>query len=342
MDMDLEKLVIFDLETTGLEADCKIVQIAMIRGEKIYQSLVDPEMPIPPESTAIHRITDADVVGKPKFVDIVDEVLEFIQDSLMSGFNIRKFDMPVLRREVAATGRNFPALPILDLFELNQKMNPRSLAWFYKNYTGEDMDTAEAHDAVYDCIATRKGFLGMFGRHPELPLNLDELAVFAEPAQVPISSSTWLVWAPNQCEPCFNRGKYRGWAITDVFRKEPSYLNWLNSIDVDAFTKNIINLFRNNKKKYVQVLRDEHPLRLEPQYLHYRQAMDKHDMEAFDELVALSEKTNDASLVFLAAAWAVRAKRDDAETLAKKYLALEDPNINTEKRTNFLRKTLNI
>lgn len=340
--IDLDRLVIFDLETTGLEADCKIVQIAMIRGERIFQSLVDPEMPIPPDSTAIHRITDEDVKGKPKFVDLVDDVLAFIEDGILSGYNVRKFDVPVLRREVSAVDRKFPALPILDLFELNQKMNPRSLAWFFQHYTGEKMDTEEAHDAVYDCIATRKGFLGMFQKHEELPTGLEDLVQFSEPEQIPISSSTWLVWAANQCEPCFARGKYRGWALTDVKRKEPSYLKWLMTIDSDPVTKNIMNLFSKNNVGYIQFLKDEHPLRLEPRYLEYRLAMDNKDEKAFDELVDLAKKSQDSSLLFLAAAWATRSKKPEARDLADLYFAKEDPNVNVDKRTNFLKKTLKL
>ncbi|MDJ0837525.1 MAG: 3'-5' exonuclease [Acidobacteriota bacterium] len=340
--VDLDKLVIFDLETTGLEADCKIVQIAMTRGERIYTSLVNPGIPIPPETTAIHRITDDQVADKPFFADIVDDVLEFITDSVLSGFNVRKFDIPVLRREVEAVGRTFPALPVLDMFELNQKMNPRSLAWFYEHYTGEPMDAAEAHDAVYDCIATRKGFLGMFEKHPDLPTELEELSLFAEPDRIPIGASTWLVWTTNQCEPSFSRGKYRGWALTDVNRKEPSYLNWLKSIDADAVTKNIIHLFKTNRKEYIEALKYEHPLRLEPRYLEYREAMDRKDMAAYEELVELAEKTKNPSLAFLAAAWATQAKKEEARKLAETYLAMDDPNVNVEKRSNFLRKVLNI
>jgi len=340
--IDLNRLVVFDLETTGLEADCRIVQIAMIRGEKIYQSLVDPGMPIPPGSTAIHRITDEDVVGKPKFAELVDDILEFIQDSILCGYNIRKFDVPVLRREVTATGRKLPPLPQLDLFELNQKMNPRSLAWFYQQYTGESMDTEEAHDAVYDCISTTKGFLGMFRKHPELPTDLEELVMFAEPEHVPISGSSWLVWTANQCEPSFSKGKYRGWALSDVSRKEPSYLKWLANIDSDPMTKNLINLFKTNKEAYVELLKDEHPLRLEPRYLEFRQAMDRKDMDAFEELVELGRKTRDSSLIFLSAAWATRGKRPEARELAELYLSVADPNINVDKRTNFLKKSLNL
>ncbi|CAM2008531.1 3'-5' exonuclease [Acanthopleuribacter pedis] len=340
--LDLEKLVVFDLETTGLEADCKIVQIAMIRGEKIYQSLVNPGMPIPPESTEIHRITDADVVDAPTFADIVDDVLAFIQDSVLSGFNIRKFDVPVLRREVAATDRPFPPLPILDLFELNQKMNPRTLAWFFQHYTGEPMDSEEAHDAVYDCACTRKGFLGMFEKHPDLPTSLDELTMLAEPERLPVGGSGWLAWTGNQSEPTLTRGKYRGWALSEVARKETSYLDWLCSIDADSATKNIVRLYKNNREGYLSLLKEEHPLRLEPKYLDLLNAMERKKSERYDECKLLAEKTKDASLLFLAAAWAVQEKRPEAKELAEIYLAGKDDNVKADRRINFLKKRLGL
>lgn len=341
-ELDWDRLVVFDLETTGLEADCKIVQIAMLRGEKIFQSLVNPEMPIPPESTAIHKITDEQVADAPTFGKIVDQVDEFMKDGVLSGFNIRKFDVPVLRREYAAVGKPFPALPILDLFELNQKMNPRTLAWFYSHYTGKEMDAEEAHDAVYDCICTRDGFVGMLDKHDSLATDLDELVMFAEPERLAVGGSTWMVWTGNQSEPCFNRGKYRGWALSDVARKEPSYLNWLQSIDADSATKNMLSLFKSNKIGYIQFLKDEHPMRLEPLYLEFRHAMDRKDQDAYERLLAKSDETKDPSLLFLAAAWAVQEKKTEAKERAKKYLVLKDENVNEERRRNFLMKTLGI
>ncbi len=339
-DIDLERLVIFDLETTGLEADCKIVQIAAIRGERIYHSLVNPGMPIPPESTEIHRIRDEDVADKPSFDQIADQVLEFIKDSVLAGFNIRKFDVPVLRRELAHGGRKLPPLPILDFFELNQKMNPRSLAWFYKQYVGEEMDKQEAHDAVYDCICTRKAFLGMYGRHETLPTGLEELSIFAEPERIPVGGSDWLAWTANQCEPAFTRGKYRGWAISEVARKEPSYLNWLRSIDADAATKNIVNLFQKKRRDYVALLSEEHPLRWEPKYLAFRLAMDRDEPESFDALTALAEKTKNPSLTFLAAAWAAQKKRPEARDWGSRYLDMDDPYVHAQRRVNFVRKSI--
>ena len=339
-ELDLERLVVFDLETTGLEADCKIVQIAIIRGERIFQSLVNPGRPIPPESTAIHRITDEDVADAPIFETIVDEVLAFMADGVLAGFNIRKFDVPVLKREVRQVGRTFPPLPMLDLFELNQKMNPRTLAWFYHHYTGEEMDKAEAHDAVYDCICTRKGFLAMYQKHEELPLDLESLVPFAEPERVSIGGSSWFVWVANQCEPSFARGKYLGWALSDVARKEPSYLHWLGTIDADPATKNIVHLYQTNQSGYIEFLREEHPLRLEPRYLEFRQAMDRDNKQAFHELLKLAGKTGDPSLSFLSAAWASRNNMPEARSLAQTYLEMEDPNVNSQRRANFLKKTM--
>lgn len=337
--VDLENLVIFDLETTGLESDCRIVQIAMVRGDRIFQSLVNPEMAIPPESTEIHRITDDMVVSAPKFGEIVDDVLAFIEDSVLSGFNIRKFDVPVLRRELQRVGdKKLPSLPILDLFELNQKMNPRNLAWFYHHYTGKLMDTEEAHDAVYDCKCTREGFLGMFEKHPDLPTDLMELSSFAEPDRLMVCNATWFVWQPNQAEPCFARGKYRGWALSDVDRREPSYLTWLTGIDADSETKNLVRLYRSKRQAYIDWLKEEHPNRMEPLYLDFRHAMDMKKKNRFEELKQLAAKSSNTDLAFLTAAWATLLKRDDASELAQAYLDMKDENINVDKRTNFLRK----
>lgn len=337
--VDLDNLVIFDLETTGLESDCRIVQIAMVRGDKIFQSLVNPEMPIPPESTEIHRITDDMVVSAPKFGDIAEDVLAFIQDSVLSGFNIRKFDVPVMRRELQRVGDlKLPPLPVLDLFELNQKMNPRNLAWFYHHYTGKLMDTEEAHDAVYDCKCTREGFLGMFEKHPDLPSDLMALSQLAEPDRLTVCNASWFVWQSNQAEPCFARGKYRGWALSDVERREPSYLTWLTGIDADSESKNLVRLYRSKRKAYIDWLKEEHPTRIEPLYLEFRHAMDMKQNDRYEELKQLSAKTPNADLAFLTAAWATLLRRDESLALAKRYLEMQDENINVEKRSNFLRK----
>ena len=100
-------LVFFDLETTGLNVGKdKIVEISMLKvmpdGEEISRTeLINPGIPIPEECSAIHGITDEDVCDKPTFNEIADDLLAFIGDADLAGFNSNKFDEPLLVEEVS-------------------------------------------------------------------------------------------------------------------------------------------------------------------------------------------------------------------------------------------------
>ena len=106
-------LVVLDLETTGtwVEKD-RIVEIGMIRiepdgTERKYLKRVNPGMPIPPNVTRIINITDADVSDAPRFKMIAREAFEFIGDADLAGFNILRFDLPLLEREFYDAGISF-------------------------------------------------------------------------------------------------------------------------------------------------------------------------------------------------------------------------------------------
>ena len=98
-------LCFFDLETTGINiSQDRIIEIAVIKlmpnGEVVRKTnLVNPTIPIPKESTAIHGISDNDVEGKPKFKELAKEYARFFEGSDLSGFNILKFDVPMLVEE---------------------------------------------------------------------------------------------------------------------------------------------------------------------------------------------------------------------------------------------------
>ena len=77
-----------DVETTGLDpTEDRIVALACVRkrrNEDKLESLswlVDPGIPIPPVTTAIHGITDADVCGKPHIGDVADDFLSIVDES---------------------------------------------------------------------------------------------------------------------------------------------------------------------------------------------------------------------------------------------------------------------
>ena len=71
---DSSAVIILDTETTGLDLSAEIVQISLITidGASLFDSLVKPTQPIPPEVTANHHITDLDVAQAPSFDMIYD------------------------------------------------------------------------------------------------------------------------------------------------------------------------------------------------------------------------------------------------------------------------------
>jgi len=106
MKLDLNKpIAFFDLETTGIStSNDKIVEIAILKitpngAEQAYRSLVNPQMPIPKESSDIHGIFDEDVASAPTFKEIAQEVEQFLNHCDLAGYNSNRFDIPMLIEE---------------------------------------------------------------------------------------------------------------------------------------------------------------------------------------------------------------------------------------------------
>jgi DNA polymerase-3 subunit epsilon len=108
-------IAFIDTETTGKEPRTdRIIEIAVVLGrhgrvEARRSWLLDPEAPIPKESTAVHGIGDADVAGKPRFADVVGEVLASLVGAVPGAYNAA-FDRSFLVAEVERCG-HVPAEP---------------------------------------------------------------------------------------------------------------------------------------------------------------------------------------------------------------------------------------
>ena len=153
-------LVFFDLETTGLNVGKdKIVEISLLKvmpdGEEISRTeLINPEVHIPDECSAIHGISDEDVREKPTFAQLADDLLAFIGDADLAGFNSNKFDVPLLVEEFLRCGRRFDLRNryLIDVQNIFHKMEPRNLIAAYKFYCNGDL--TDAHQASADTKAT--------------------------------------------------------------------------------------------------------------------------------------------------------------------------------------------
>jgi len=100
----------FDLETTGFAANKhRIVQYAFVgsgkEGEHInVESLINPNMKIPIETTDIHGISDKDVKNIPQFSEHIEQINNLVEGSIIVGHNILSFDWPFLEMEYLRCG----------------------------------------------------------------------------------------------------------------------------------------------------------------------------------------------------------------------------------------------
>ena len=244
-------LVFFDLETTGVDVVTdRVVQIGALRYEpgggepRRYKRLVNPGRPIPRETTAIHGISDADVADAPTFAALADELEELFAGADLGGYNVGKFDLPLLLEEFARCGRDFgPAgRRVVDALEIFFRMEPRTLAGALRFYCGEEL--ADAHDAMADIEATVKVLGGQLNRYvPEGRITADVAKLHELSTRPGQLDATNRLRRDSEGEIVFNFGKYRGKRAREVFKREPSYYHWIQdrdfSVQVKAFTKEL-------------------------------------------------------------------------------------------------------
>jgi DNA polymerase-3 subunit epsilon len=232
--ISLRKAVIFfDLETTGVAPDQdRIVDLAFLRREPdgketVFVSLVDPGVPIPPEATAVHHITNEMVKGQPRFADLAQKLLEFIGDADLSGFGILRFDIPMLTAEFKRAGITFTTASrsLVDALTIFHRMEPRNLTAAYKLYCGKSLE--DAHRAEADMRASSDVLWAQLERYAELPKDMAGLAGFCAEQRdsAGVDSQGKLVWRNGKA--AFNFGKYRTVTLEEVARKERGYIEWL-------------------------------------------------------------------------------------------------------------------
>jgi len=232
-------LCIFDLEATGLDvANDRIVSIAAVkifidghRGEVTQK--IRPGIPIPPEASKIHGITDADVATAPTFSDIARFLHECLADSDLAGFNLLNFDVPLLWEEFHRTGIEWDltGVRIIDVGNLFKKKEPRTLAAAVMFYCGrEHMD---AHSADADAHATADVLHGQLARYPDLAaMNLDQLAEFSRLEEFPRIDLAGKFIRDAEGEPVYNFGKNKGTRVCD----DPGLCRWMLNRDFSANT----------------------------------------------------------------------------------------------------------
>jgi len=255
MKLNLKRpLAFFDLEATGVNVGAdRIVEIAILKAmpdgtELVKTWRVNPEMPIPLQTSLIHGIYDEDIANEPTFKDLAIEIAEFLGESDLAGYNSNKFDIPMLLEEFLRADVNFDmdGRKFVDVQNIFHQMEQRTLKAAYKFYCNEDL--INAHAAEADVIATYKVLLGQLDMYADKEFenkqgikskpvvnDVEALHVFTN-INKPVDFAGRLVYNDKD-EVCFNFGKHKGKTTEQVFSVEPSYYAWMKNGDFPLYTK---------------------------------------------------------------------------------------------------------
>ena len=246
MNISLKKpLCVFDLETTGLQiTNDRIVQIAIIKilpngSKKNLNLVVNPEMVIPQEVIDIHGITNERALQAPTFKQLAPEIITFIGESDLAGFNSNKFDIPVLAEEFLRVDAKFDLSQraFIDVQNIFHKMEQRTLVAAYKFYCGKTLENA--HDAMYDTIATWEVLEKQIEKY-ELNTNVEALADLSRAGNHKILDMAGRIALNENDEVIYNFGKHKGKTIEKIAKTEPGYYGWMLEADFPLYTKSIL------------------------------------------------------------------------------------------------------
>ena len=233
-------IVFVDLETTGINlASDRIVEIAMLKvlpdgSQQRKRRLVNPQMPIPAEASAVHGITDEMVRDAPVFRDIAADVRQTLDNCDLGGYNSNRFDWPMLMEEFLRSGVDFDITGrrMLDVQRIFHVMEPRTLTAAMRFYCNEEMK--DAHSAEADVHATWRVFDAQLERYPQLGNTVDSvMQLLGEEVVVDFARR----FVMENGTEVFNFGKHKGRPVADVLRSEPQYYDWMMKGDFPMHTK---------------------------------------------------------------------------------------------------------
>jgi DNA polymerase-3 subunit epsilon len=241
-------IAFFDLETTGINvATDRIVEISIYKimpnGDKeIKTKKINPTIPIPIESSAVHGITDADVADAPTFAVVAKDLAKFIEGCDLAGYNSNKFDVPLLAEEFLRADVDFDVTKrnLVDVQNIFHKMEQRTLSAAYHFYCKKDL--TNAHSAEADTIATYEILEAQLDKYQDLQNDVKFLADFSQ-RSVNADLIGRIIFDENGVE-VFNFGKHKGKSVEKVLEIEPGYYSWMMNGDFPLYTKKVLTNIR--------------------------------------------------------------------------------------------------
>lgn len=258
MELNLNRPIVFiDLETTGVDVGTdRIIEICLIKilpdgTEETMVHLLNPTIPISPESFEIHGISQEQVKDEPTFSEMASTFAKFIGNADLAGYNAIKFDIPLLVEEFLRSEVDFELKnrKLVDVQNIFHKMEPRNLAAAYKFYCNRELENA--HSAEADTRATYEILKAQLDRYNGTAYKNRDGEI-SHPIVNDISSLSEFSYHTRNAdlvghiiynekeEEVFNFGKYKGKTVEKVFSMEPQYYDWMMKSKFPRSTKKVI------------------------------------------------------------------------------------------------------
>ncbi|MBQ4291909.1 MAG: 3'-5' exonuclease [Muribaculaceae bacterium] len=255
MELKLTKpLIFFDLETTGVNVlRDRIVEMTILKvypdKEPVCKTFrfrpVDDNgntMPIPEQASAVHGIVDEDVKNEKTFKERAAMLAETFRGCDIAGYNSNNFDIPLLSEEFSRAGVDFDfndgKIRFIDVQAIFYKKEPRTLAAACRFYCGKDMEAlghGDPHSAQADTWATYEVLKAQLDKYPDLANNVESLSEYSRLKKT-MDLAGRIAYDDKGVE-VFAFGKYKDKSVVEIFKKEPSYYDWIKKGDFPGDTK---------------------------------------------------------------------------------------------------------
>ena len=241
MNLKLSKPIAFiDLETTGISiTNDRIIEIAIVKiaadGTRLVKrKLINPGMPIPAGSTAVHGITDEMVKDAPSFKQVANEIKQFIEGCDLGGYNSNRFDIPMLLEEFLRVGIDYTleGKRLVDVQKVFHMMEQRTLGAAYKFYCQKTLEGA--HGAEADATATWEVLEAQIERYPQIGDTVESIVKFTGEDDIVDLARRFV---KDKGIEVFNFGKHKGKPVAQVLKEEPQYYDWMMKGDFPINTK---------------------------------------------------------------------------------------------------------
>ncbi len=238
-------LAFFDIESTGTSprAD-RIVELAVIKlmpdhTTESHSFRVNPGIPIPAETTAIHGISDEDVRDCPSFAEVAPAVARVFENCDLAGYNVLRFDIPMLVEEFVRAGikTDLALRPVVDAQRIYHRREPRDLAAALAFYCQEMH--LNAHSAEADVWATIRVLQGQLRKYRDLPDDVRQLDQYCNPRDPRwVDRSGKLIWKDGAV--ALNFGKRKGERLRDLVENDMNFVKWILRSDFPRDMREIV------------------------------------------------------------------------------------------------------